>query len=961
MTAIRASRILLSLLVVGLLCWQPACDPNDPGPDGDADGDVDGDADTDADGDGGCPADWACCENQECSDGIFCNGIEVCDRGVCEQDPNAYCTPGGGCVLNCDDSFECTVDECDEQANTCVHQPSHEFCLDEDLCNGEERCAPADGDADDRGCILGLPLICDDGDNCTDDYCEENECLARLRDADGDGHGDDDCVVCVDPEIPDTCERGDDCNDANDTVYPGAEELCDDGEDNNCDRIRDYADPLCVLPNDTCADAMLLTRGDTINSSTRRALADIDSSCAPADQGDVAFAFNVPSVQDVEITVETRGARTVNVALTADCGAPEADIKCTSGRSFTQITRALGAGTYYVIVSAPLEADFAITFDHSDPVERPEGDQCTSAVDATGGGTFEGTTEGFDPDYTTSCGEDTDRDATFVFSIDDASALDIEVTGTGPVAVAVQSACGVPSSELGCFEREPVGGRIGSLLPGTYYVIVKSAAEVDFTLDLEFSMTSSDTCGAVRTISPDSTYFGTTLGMAADIETACGDPTGPDGAYRFELTEEQDVTIDFRSAGEEMTLSLTDACGDPDGEVRCSSGRTFQVRGRGLPRGSYYLVATGTAGADFEFDISSRDPVPRPADDLCSGAISISGDGTYDGDTTDCENDYESRCGSADDVDTAYVFTLREARSMDLTVEADSGPITVAIQPDCGVVGTERSCFTSDADGSAHRYYRSLDAGTYYLVFKTPLPDTFSFDIEFGEAEPTVILPWIDPAGHTRFATSPGDDGQYNAEIAPLTFPFNGETYGCVAISTNGYLRFGPAGSCPTARGYSDSYTDIDLVYPAGTAQVTWLGDDGYMGSNVYSYVDTAENRIVITYLGHHRLGRTGLNNVQIILFCDSGDIQISYSDSTFDTTSYWAIGVSEPGMAGGVLQPHDFIGHESGSSVSFGPGAVYQAPEHIGSAAYLPINDRAIFFQRSGSGWDVVVDELPL
>ncbi len=706
----RQVTMLAALCVLaGLACTPP---PRE-GTDGDVDVDVD--ADADADGDGGgetCPPEADCCEDSECSNGIFCDGVEVCDRGRCEP----------GLPRTCDDGLACTRDECDEARNLCVSAPLHEECDDGDRCTGEERCNPTGSGVDERGCVAGSPLRCDDGDACTDDYCEAGECRTRIRDADGDGHGDYDCAIC-DPEDPRSCERGDDCNDADPTVYPGAVEICDDGQDNNCDRVRDYADPACAVPNDTCAAAITLADGVTVHSSTRGTTADIATACGAPTDRDVAFFFNVPVVQDLELEVGSRSGE-VTVSLTSACGDPAAEVRCLSGRTFTLFARALPAGTYYAVVSAAAELDFSVTLHLDDPATALPGDLCVDAIDVGAGGSFTGETTGMLPDY-------------------------------------------------------------------------------------------------------------------------------------------------------------------------------------------------------------------------------------------------ESRCGDVTDLDAAYTFTLTEARSVDLSVTAGAGPVAVAIQPDCGVVATERTCFRTT--GTTERHFRSLDPGRYYLIFKTPAADAFGFELTFGPPEPTLLDPWIDPAGATTVALSAGssDDGQYNIDIAPLTFPFNGTSYGCVAVSTNGYVRFGAAGACPSATAYSDTATDIDDVYAAGTAQVTWLGDDGYAGSSVTSRIDTAGNRVVITYLDHHRLSYSGQNDVQVILHCDTGDIQISYGDCTFDTgtstTYHWSIGLSEPALAGGTLQPHDFPGHPSGTVVSFGPGAINQSPEHAGPAPYLPLNGRAIYFARDGSGWSVLVDAIPL
>ena len=173
----------LSSLIVA--SWQWGCVP-DTGSDGDAD--VDSDIDGDADGDAEpCPPEAECCDDSVCSNGIYCDGLEVCDRGRCEP----------GFPIDCSDDLECTEDVCDEMANLCVHVPHHEECQNDDLCDGQERCDPADTDADEAGCAPGSPMVCDDLDPCTDDFCADDECQVGLKDADGDGYGDDGCEICT--------------------------------------------------------------------------------------------------------------------------------------------------------------------------------------------------------------------------------------------------------------------------------------------------------------------------------------------------------------------------------------------------------------------------------------------------------------------------------------------------------------------------------------------------------------------------------------------------------------------------------------------------------------------------------------------------------------------------------------------------------------------------------------------
>ncbi|NUN14187.1 MAG: lamin tail domain-containing protein [Myxococcales bacterium] len=71
-----------------------------------------------------------------------------------------------GCAGNpvvCDDGNPCTVDSCDNISQDCIHLPYP--CDDGNECNGVETCQPG------VGCHSPAPLDCDDGDACTADGC----------------------------------------------------------------------------------------------------------------------------------------------------------------------------------------------------------------------------------------------------------------------------------------------------------------------------------------------------------------------------------------------------------------------------------------------------------------------------------------------------------------------------------------------------------------------------------------------------------------------------------------------------------------------------------------------------------------------------------------------------------------------------------------------------------------------
>ena len=76
---------------------------------------------------------------------------------------------------------------------------------------------------------------CDDLDPCTTDSCDHisGECINEPLDADNDGY-----ESMLAPDGVTSCP-GDDCDDNDDTVYPGAPEVCMDGIDQDCDTLID--------------------------------------------------------------------------------------------------------------------------------------------------------------------------------------------------------------------------------------------------------------------------------------------------------------------------------------------------------------------------------------------------------------------------------------------------------------------------------------------------------------------------------------------------------------------------------------------------------------------------------------------------------------------------------------------------------------------------------------------------
>jgi hypothetical protein len=136
------------------------------------------------DGNAGCVVDPLRCP----SNGLVCDGEESCEvvGGVakCRNTGPLNCNDGDACTLdspctepfgcthtprNCDDGDPCTIDSCNHNSG-CIHELIPQCCrlsadCPDDKCTVDRVCrAPF--------CSEGTPRNCDDGEDCTFDYCD---------------------------------------------------------------------------------------------------------------------------------------------------------------------------------------------------------------------------------------------------------------------------------------------------------------------------------------------------------------------------------------------------------------------------------------------------------------------------------------------------------------------------------------------------------------------------------------------------------------------------------------------------------------------------------------------------------------------------------------------------------------------------------------------------------------------
>ncbi len=163
-----------------------------------------------------CQVLGACCVDHQCSTGSSCNPLGSGGSG-------SGGGGGGGSTGSC--KKRCT-------ANV--------GCDDGLYCNGQEQCYAG-------CCAPALDTPCASHSACIVDSCDEasKKCSSQVvaaEDVDGDGH------------LAFGCTGGDDCNDADPTVYTGHAEVFD-GKDNDCNG---YIDDWTSSPKGSTSGSLLV-------------------------------------------------------------------------------------------------------------------------------------------------------------------------------------------------------------------------------------------------------------------------------------------------------------------------------------------------------------------------------------------------------------------------------------------------------------------------------------------------------------------------------------------------------------------------------------------------------------------------------------------------------------------------------------------------------------------------------
>lgn len=439
------------------------------------------------------------------------------------------------------------------------------------------------------------------------------------------------------------------------------------------------------------------------------------------------------------------------------------------------------------------------------PCSVPANDVCAAALGVSAPGTYILSTVAAKKDYATSCSVTApaaSRD--IVLAVTAPSDGDVEVwttaqDPTNEVAVALQSACGQPSSELGCGHVES-GWTARSIARGVaagavVYAVVTTQKEgpVDVKVDFRGASTkpSNESCSAPEHVPLDSPFAVRLIDAAKDLASACATKTG-ELTYAFTLDEPRDVRI-FASAVAgpgQPVVSIRDAgCTD---ELRCRVGTVVPVFARSLSAGTHVFSVAATMPIDASVLVKTYPPTTPPANQSCATAPAAATNTSFFVDLSAQEDAIKNGCLPGG-LTAAYDLTLTEPSDVLVVGRFPSGEQgAVSINgPACTTV--DRLACQAGAS-PARVAKRNLAAGDYKVVIADETGQTVQLS--------ALVRPTVPPTPVT------GADDCSSALIVPATGGFfTGDTSGMTASFDAGCDTPGmPAG------GAKDQILRLDLA-----------------------------------------------------------------------------------------------------------------------------------------------------
>ncbi len=369
---------------------------------------------------------------------------------------------------------------------------------------------------------------------------------------------------------------------------------------------------------------------------------------------------------------------------------------------------------------------------------RPAHDLCDDALDVSAGGLFAIATAGARDDYGAACAGP-GRELVARLVLDETSDVTLRAAAPGTTQIDLRSSCGGGGLGIACDTDSPGEVRRRSLAPGTYYAFVASSAgavELSVSLDEPTLPPANETCATATSVVPPFAANGSFVGVADDLDLACGQPLSGDLVYRFSVPpgapQDAVVALAATSSADSVRFSLRTDCADAGSELGCVRGSPAGARFRSLTPGDYALVLEGPAEreVDFSFELRLEPGTSPPPGDDCTAPIDTPLNEIVHGTLGDKRDAIETACGFFYR-DAVHRFVLPSASDVSIDLLAGengmayvSGALAATCTPDftppvaqCG----------GGAPAQLLRF--ALPAGEHFLVVEAPFAPTYQLEI----------------------------------------------------------------------------------------------------------------------------------------------------------------------------------------------------------------------------------------
>ena len=261
-----------------------------------------------------------------------------------------------------------------------------------------------------------------------------------------------------------------------------------------------------------------------------------------------------------------------------------------------------------------------------------------------------------------------------------------------------------------------------------------------------------DECNEALLLAADTTQTGRLDGATESANYSCGAEGSPDVYYTFTIASERSVELSLGSAFDTSLVLLE---GDCEQEVRCVAvsdvGEILSLDT--LPAGTYFVAVEAEAGAtgDFSLELHLDDPIIRPPNDTCEGAIELNTGEVRIGDTLVLALDDDvATCGPDALPDVAYTFKIQPGdnkRAVVSVTNADGfDPVVSLREADC--TGDEVLCSQARVDTVETLDAPNLAPGTYVVWVGGVGASPGSFDVGLE------LLPAVPNPGNNDCSTA---------------------------------------------------------------------------------------------------------------------------------------------------------------------------------------------------------------